>query len=83
MEIIDLHTGFNRRFLNSLSFNKESIYDVLYDADSSDDENLRTVSDRLHVTIDDIGADTSHEQDKEDLRSIPFRPDNFSYKCTN
>lgn len=74
---IDVDIEINQDFLNSLNINRESIYGAVYGSDTSDDENLQTVSDRLHGNNDDIGAGTSYGNDKENFHPNMIRPKTF------
>ncbi|KAL4709635.1 hypothetical protein ACJJTC_007366 [Scirpophaga incertulas] len=59
-EMLDLDIEKNDKFLNYLHMSRKSIYDAVYGSDSSDDENLQKVSDRLHGKSDDNCAGTSY-----------------------
>lgn len=56
--MITLDIEMNDEFLDSFHINRESIYGTVYESDTSDDENLQTVLDRLHAYNDDISAGT-------------------------
>ncbi|KAG6443763.1 uncharacterized protein LOC115456138 [Manduca sexta] len=71
-EIIDLDIEMNREVLNRVS-----IYNAVYGSDTSDDENLQTISDRLHGKNHDNGAGTSYGEDKENLHPNLIRPKTF------
>lgn len=58
LAIIDFNIEKNEEFLNSLHMNRKIIYDAVYGSETSDNENLQIISDRLHEKNDDIGART-------------------------
>ncbi|KAL3284257.1 hypothetical protein HHI36_018419 [Cryptolaemus montrouzieri] len=66
-KVIDLDMEKNEEFLNSLHLRRKSNYDAVYGLDTSDDENLQSVSDRLHGKNDDIGAGKSYRNDEENF----------------
>ncbi|KAG7303044.1 hypothetical protein JYU34_013062 [Plutella xylostella] len=78
IEMIDLDKEKEEEeFLNTLQNNRKSIYDAVYGSDSSEDENLQKVSDRLHGMNDDICAGTSYGNDKENFHPNMIRPKTF------
>ncbi|KAK9875398.1 hypothetical protein WA026_007792 [Henosepilachna vigintioctopunctata] len=56
---------------------RKSIYDAVYGSDSSDDENLQKVSDRLHGKSDDNCAGLSYGNDKENFHPNMIHPRTF------
>lgn len=77
LEMIDLDIEKNDEFLSSLHMSRKSIYDAIYGSDSSDDENLQKVADRLHGKYDDNCAGTSYGNDKENFHPNMIRPKTF------
>ncbi|KAL4719475.1 hypothetical protein ACJJTC_004436 [Scirpophaga incertulas] len=76
-EMLDLDIEKNDKFLNYLHMSRKSIYDAVYGSDSSDDENLQKVSDRLHGKSDDNCAGTSYGNDKENFHPNMIRAKTF------
>lgn len=77
LEIIDLDKEKNDEFLSCLHISRKSIYDAVYGSDSSDDENLQKISDRLHGKNEDICAGTSYGNDKENIHPNMICPKTF------
>ncbi|KAK9892546.1 hypothetical protein WA026_020529 [Henosepilachna vigintioctopunctata] len=76
-EMLDLDIEKNDQFLNYLHMSRKSIYDAVYGSDSSDDENLQKVSDRLHGKSDDNCAGLSYGNDKENFHPNMIHPKTF------
>lgn len=75
-ELMDIDMEVSAELL-PLSFNRESIYQAVYGSSSSDDEDLQTLSDRLHGHENDIHVGTSYSQNKENLHPYLICPRTF------
>ncbi|KAK9885072.1 hypothetical protein WA026_009296 [Henosepilachna vigintioctopunctata] len=76
-EMLYLDIKKNDKFLNYLHMSRKSIYDAVYGSDSSDDENLQKVSDRLDGKSDDNCAGLSYGNDKENFHPNMIHPKTF------